>query len=168
MTSLDSLFDEKAIAAQQPNWPGGPTGEPLAKAVAELKALPPLVFAGECDQLKARIADAAAGKAFWLQGGDCAETFGSATADSIRNRIKTILQMAAVLQYQSSLPVIKVGRMAGQFAKPRSNDTETRNGVTLPAYRGDAVNGLEFTEEARTPDPQRLVKVYNTSAATLN
>jgi 3-deoxy-7-phosphoheptulonate synthase len=168
MTSLDSLFDEKAVAAQQPNWPGGPTGEPLAKAVAELKALPPLVFAGECDQLKARIADAAAGKAFWLQGGDCAETFGSATADSIRNRIKTILQMAAVLQYQSSLPVIKVGRMAGQFAKPRSNDTETRDGVTLPAYRGDAVNGLEFTEEARTPDPQRLVKVYNTSAATLN
>jgi 3-deoxy-7-phosphoheptulonate synthase len=136
--------------------------------VAELKSLPPLVFAGECDELKARIADAAAGKAFWLQGGDCAETFGSATADSIRNRIKTILQMAAVLQYQSSLPVIKVGRMAGQFAKPRSNDTETRNGVTLPAYRGDAVNGLEFTEEARTPDPQRLVKVYNTSAATLN
>jgi 3-deoxy-7-phosphoheptulonate synthase len=168
MTSLDSLFDEKAVAAQQPNWPGGPTGEPLAKAVAELKALPPLVFAGECDQLKARIADAAAGKAFWLQGGDCAETFGSATADSIRNRIKTILQMAAVLQYQSSLPVIKVGRMAGQFAKPRSNDSETRNGVTLPAYRGDAVNGLEFTEESRTPDPQRLVKVYNTSAATLN
>ncbi|MFM6841391.1 MAG: class II 3-deoxy-7-phosphoheptulonate synthase [Candidatus Planktophila sp.] len=168
MTSLDSLFDDKAVAAQQPNWPGGPQGEPLAKAVAELKSLPPLVFAGECDELKARIADAAAGKAFWLQGGDCAETFGSATADSIRNRIKTILQMAAVLQYQSSLPVIKVGRMAGQFAKPRSNDTETRNGVTLPAYRGDAVNGLEFTEESRTPDPQRLVKVYNTSAATLN
>ena len=168
MTSLETLFDDKCVAAQQPHWPGGPTGEPLAKAVAELKALPPLVFAGECDELKARIADAAAGKAFWLQGGDCAETFGSATADSIRNRIKTILQMAAVLQYQSSLPVIKVGRMAGQFAKPRSSDTETRNGVTLPAYRGDAVNGLEFTESSRTPDPQRLVKVYNTSASTLN
>lgn len=168
MTSVENLFDETCVAAQQPNWPGGPTGAPLAAAVAELKSLPPLVFAGECDQLKARIADAAAGKAFWLQGGDCAETFGSATADSIRNRIKTILQMAAVLQYQSSLPVIKVGRMAGQFAKPRSNDTETRNGVTLPAYRGDAVNGLDFTEESRTPDPQRLVKVYNTSAATLN
>ena len=168
MTSVDNLFDDTCVAAQQPNWPGGPTGAPLAAAVAELKSLPPLVFAGECDQLKARIADAAAGKAFWLQGGDCAETFGSATADSIRNRIKTILQMAAVLQYQSSLPVIKVGRMAGQFAKPRSNDTETRNGVTLPAYRGDAVNGLDFTEESRTPDPQRLVKVYNTSAATLN
>ena len=168
MTSLDSLFNNSAVAAQQPNWPGGPNGEPLAKAVAELKSLPPLVFAGECDELKARIADAAAGKAFWLQGGDCAETFGSATADSIRNRIKTILQMAAVLQYQSSLPVIKVGRMAGQFAKPRSNDTETRGDVTLPAYRGDAVNGLEFTAESRTPDPQRLVRVYNTSAATLN
>ena len=168
MTSLDNLFNENAVAAQQPNWPGGPTGEPLAKAVAELKTLPPLVFAGECDELKARVAEAAAGRAFWLQGGDCAETFGSATADSIRNRIKTILQMAAVLQYQSSLPVIKVGRMAGQFAKPRSNDTETRGDVTLPAYRGDAVNGLEFTSESRTPDPQRLVKVYNTSAATLN
>jgi 3-deoxy-7-phosphoheptulonate synthase len=168
MSTLDSLFDDSLVAAQQPNWPGGPAGAPMAAAVAELKALPPLVFAGECDELKARIADAAAGKAFWLQGGDCAETFGSATADSIRNRIKTILQMAAVLQYQSSLPVIKVGRMAGQFAKPRSNDTETRGDVTLPAYRGDAVNGLEFTAESRTPDPHRLVKVYNTSAATLN
>jgi 3-deoxy-7-phosphoheptulonate synthase len=168
MSTLDSLFNESLVAAQQPNWPGGAAGAPMAAAVAELKALPPLVFAGECDELKARIADAAAGKAFWLQGGDCAETFGSATADSIRNRIKTILQMAAVLQYQSSLPVIKVGRMAGQFAKPRSNDTETRGDVTLPAYRGDAVNGLEFTPESRTPDPQRLVKVYNTSAATLN
>ena len=168
MSTLDSLFNESLVAAQQPNWPGGSAGAPMAAAVAELKALPPLVFAGECDELKARIADAAAGKAFWLQGGDCAETFGSATADSIRNRIKTILQMAAVLQYQSSLPVIKVGRMAGQFAKPRSNDTETRGDVTLPAYRGDAVNGLEFTPESRTPDPHRLVKVYNTSAATLN
>jgi 3-deoxy-7-phosphoheptulonate synthase len=133
-----------------------------------LKTLPPLVFAGECDDLKTKIAQAAAGNAFWLQGGDCAETFVAATADSIRNRIKTILQMAAVLQYYSSLPVVKVGRMAGQFAKPRSNDLETRGDVTLPAYRGDAVNDLEFTLEARTPNPQRLVDVYNTSAATLN
>jgi 3-deoxy-7-phosphoheptulonate synthase len=140
----------------------------MKKAVADLRALPPLVFAGECDDLKAKIAEAAAGRAFWLQGGDCAETFTSATADSIRNRIKTILQMAAVLQYYSSLPVIKVGRMAGQFAKPRSNDLETRGDVTLPAYRGDAVNDIEFTETARTPDPNRLVRVYNTSAATLN
>ena len=166
--SLASLFNEGLVAAQQPQWPGGKDGAPLAKAVAELKALPPLVFAGECDDLKSRIAEAAAGRAFWLQGGDCAETFASATADSIRNRIKTILQMAAVLQYYSSLPVIKVGRMAGQFAKPRSNDTETRGDVTLPAYRGDAVNDIEFTESARTPDPNRLVRVYNTSAATLN
>ncbi len=165
---LQNLFTPGLVAAQQPSWPGGPEGAPVKAAVAELKALPPLVFAGECDNLKARIAEAAAGKAFWLQGGDCAETFAAASADSIRNRIKTILQMAAVLQYYSSLPVIKVGRMAGQFAKPRSNDNETRGEVTLPAYRGDAVNGLDFTPESRTPDPQRLVKVYNTSAATLN
>jgi 3-deoxy-7-phosphoheptulonate synthase len=167
-SGTENLFDPALVAAQQPNWPGGKDGAPLAKAVADLKALPPLVFAGECDDLKAKIAEAAAGRAFWLQGGDCAETFASATADSIRNRIKTILQMAAVLQYYSSLPVIKVGRMAGQFAKPRSNDLETRGDITLPAYRGDAVNDIEFTESARTPDPQRLVRVYNTSAATLN
>ena len=168
MTNLDSLFTPGLVAAQQPQWPGGPDGEPVAKAVAELKKLPPLVFAGECDNLKAKVAEAQAGRAFWLQGGDCAETFASATADSIRNRIKTILQMAAVLQYASSLPVIKVGRMAGQFAKPRSNDTETRGDVTLPAYRGDAVNDIEFTPESREPNPQRLVQVYNTSSATLN
>ena len=165
---LDALFDPSLVAAQQPQWPGGPNGEPVKKAVAQLKAFPPLVFAGECDNLKARVALAAAGKAFWLQGGDCAETFAGATADSIRNRIKTILQMAAVLQYYSSLPVVKVGRMAGQYAKPRSNDTETRGDVTLPAYRGDAVNDLEFTQELRNPDPERLVRVYNTSASTLN
>ena len=168
MTSLDSLFDESLVAAQQPQWPGGKAGEPVQAAVTRLKTLPPLVFAGECDDLKTKIAQAAAGNAFWLQGGDCAETFVAATADSIRNRIKTILQMAAVLQYYSSLPVVKVGRMAGQFAKPRSNDLETRGDVTLPAYRGDAVNDLEFTLAARTPNPQRLVDVYNTSAATLN
>lgn len=168
MTTLDSLFAPGLVAAQQPTWPGGTDGPAVSATLAELKSYPPLVFAGECDNLKARIADAAAGKAFWLQGGDCAETFAAATADSIRNRIKTILQMAAVLQYYSSLPVIKVGRMAGQFAKPRSNDWETRGDVTLPAYRGDAVNDLEFTPSARTPDPQRLLKVYNTSAATLN
>ncbi len=168
MTTLDNLFTPGLVAAQQPQWPGGVDGAPVREAVATLSKLPPLVFAGECDNLKARIAQAQEGKAFWLQGGDCAETFAAATADSIRNRIKTILQMAAVLQYFASLPVIKVGRMAGQFAKPRSSNDETRNGVTLTAYRGDAVNDLEFTEEARTPDPQRLVQVYNTSAATLN
>ena len=168
MTNLDTLFTPGLVAAQQPQWPGGPDGPAVARAVEELKKLPPLVFAGECDNLKAKVAEAQTGRAFWLQGGDCAETFASATADSIRNRIKTILQMAAVLQYASSLPVIKVGRMAGQFAKPRSNDLETRDGVTLPAYRGDAVNDIEFTEESRQPNPQRLVQVYNTSAATLN
>ncbi len=168
MTTLDSLFAPGLVAAQQPNWPGGSDGPAVRAAVAELKTYPPLVFAGECDNLKARVAEAAAGRAFWLQGGDCAETFIAATADSIRNRIKTILQMAAVLQYYSSLPVIKVGRMAGQFAKPRSNDLETRGEITLPAYRGDAVNDLEFSLAARTPDPARLLKVYHTSAATLN
>ena len=164
MTNLETLFNEKLVAAQQPQWPA----DELSAAVKELKSFPPLVFAGECDDLKSHIAQAAAGKAFWLQGGDCAETFASATADSIRDRIKTILQMAAILQYYSSMPVIKVGRMAGQFAKPRSSDTETRGEVTLPAYRGDAVNDLAFTPEARRPDPKRLVRVYNTSAATLN
>ena len=164
MTTVDSLFNNNLVAAQQPQWPA----EELASAVQELKSYPPLVFAGECDDLRTHIAAAAEGKAFWLQGGDCAETFASATADSIRDRIKTILQMAAILQYYSSMPVIKVGRMAGQFAKPRSSDTETRGEVTLPAYRGDAVNDLAFTPEARRPDPQRLVRVYNTSAATLN
>lgn len=161
----DQIFTPGLAAAQQPTWPDAAA---VKEAVAELESFPPLVFAGECDNLKAKIALAAKGNAFWLQGGDCAETFAGATADSIRNRIKTILQMAAVLQYFSSLPVIKVGRMAGQFAKPRSNDNETREGVTLPAYRGDAVNDLEFTTKSRTPDPKRLVRVYNTSSATLN
>jgi 3-deoxy-7-phosphoheptulonate synthase len=165
MTDLNSLFDLSLPAAQQPNWPDR---NELERVVLELKKLPPLVFAGEADALKAKIATAQEGKAFWLQGGDCAETFAAATADSIRNRIKTILQMAAVLQYGASLPVIKVGRVAGQFAKPRSNDLEVRDGVSLPAYRGDAVNDLEFTEASRRPDPNRLLRVYHTSSATLN
>jgi len=152
-------------AAHQPVWPDA---EALVTAVQTLSSYPPLVFAGECDVLKARLADVAAGKAFVLQGGDCAETFASATADNIRDRIKTILQMAAVLTYGASMPVIKVGRIAGQFAKPRSSDSETRDGVTLPTYRGDMVNGTPFTPQARTPDPDRLVRAYNTSSATLN
>lgn len=163
--NANSIFNSNLKAAQQPTWPDQGAVDSVVK---ELATYPPLVFAGECDNLKEKIAQAAAGNAFWLQGGDCAETFVAATADSVRNRIKTILQMAAVLQYFSSLPVVKVGRMAGQFAKPRSNDIETRDGVTLPAYRGDAVNDLEFTKEARTPNPKRLLKVYNTSASTLN
>ncbi|MFM7029539.1 MAG: class II 3-deoxy-7-phosphoheptulonate synthase, partial [Micrococcales bacterium] len=152
-------------AAQQPTWY---SEEALALSQETLSKLPPLVFAGEVDTLRDRIAQAAAGKAFLLQGGDCAETFADATADRIRNRVKTLLQMAVVLMYGSSLPVIKMGRMAGQFAKPRSSDTETREGVTLPAYRGDAVNGYDFTAESRLNDPKRLVQAYHTSASTLN
>lgn len=150
---------------QQPTWPDAAE---LTAATAQLSALPPLVFAGEADVLKKRLAAAGRGEAFLLQGGDCAEIFAEATADRIRNRIKTILQMAVVLTYGASMPVIKMGRMAGQFAKPRSSDVETKDGVTLPAYRGDAVNGFEFTPESRRPDPHRLVQAYNTSAATLN
>ena len=152
-------------AKQQPSWPDA---QELERVREELAKLPPLVFAGEVDTLRQRLAQAAEGKAFLLQGGDCAETFVDATADRIRNRIKTVLQMAVVLMYGSSLPVIKMGRMAGQFAKPRSSDTETRDGVTLPAYRGDAVNGYEFTVESRTHDPKRLLGAYHTSASTLN
>jgi 3-deoxy-7-phosphoheptulonate synthase len=152
-------------AAQQPEWPDA---ERLADAIATLASYPPLVFAGECDVLRSRMAAAARGEAFVLQGGDCAETFASATADNIRDRVKTILQMAAVLTYGASVPVVKVGRMAGQYAKPRSSGNETREDVTLPAYRGDMVNDFEFTADARTPDPQRLVRAYHASTATLN
>jgi 3-deoxy-7-phosphoheptulonate synthase len=110
----------------------------------------------------------ARGEAFVLQGGDCAETFAGSTADAIRGKLRTLLQMAVILTYAASVPVVKIGRLAGQFAKPRSSDTETRNGTALPAYRGDAVNGLEFTAEARTPDPQRMLRACHYSAATLN
>ncbi|KQV25156.1 MULTISPECIES: class II 3-deoxy-7-phosphoheptulonate synthase [unclassified Microcella] len=150
---------------QQPAWPDPAA---VAAASAEIASMPPLVFAGEVDQLRERLARAARGDAFLLQGGDCAETFAGATADQIRNRVKTILQMAVVLTYGASMPVIKMGRMAGQFAKPRSSDTETRGDVTLPAYRGDIVNGYDFTPESRQADPARLVKGYHTSASTLN
>jgi 3-deoxy-7-phosphoheptulonate synthase len=152
-------------AAQQPLWPDR---DALDSAVATLASYPPLVFAGECDVLRDRLAAVSRGEAFVLQGGDCAETFASATADNIRDRVKTILQMAAVLTYGASVPVVKVGRMAGQYAKPRSSNDETREGVTLPAYRGDMVNDFEFTLESRTPDPQRLVHAYHASSATLN
>ena len=150
---------------QQPNWQ---ELDEVSRASATLSGLPPLVFAGEVDTLRTRLADAAAGHAFLLQGGDCAETFAGATADQIRNRVKTVLQMAVVLTYAAEMPVIKMGRMAGQFAKPRSSDTETRDGVTLPAYRGDIVNGYDFTPESRRADPQRMVDGYHTAAATLN
>ncbi|TKV28243.1 3-deoxy-7-phosphoheptulonate synthase class II [Arthrobacter sp. NamB2] len=152
-------------AVQQPSWqdPGV-----YSASVKELSSLPPLVFAGEVDVLRERLAAAAQGKAFLLQGGDCAETFDGATADKISARVRTILQMAVVLTYGASLPVIKMGRMAGQFAKPRSSNDETRDGVTLPAYRGDMVNGYDFTPESRGHDASRMVKAYHTSASTLN
>lgn len=150
---------------QQPQWPDAAS---VAAVTKELATVPPLVFAGEVDVLRQRLARVASGDAFLLQGGDCAETFVGATADNIRNRVKTILQMAVVLTYGASLPIVKMGRMAGQFAKPRSSDWETREGVTLPAYRGDIVNGFDFTPEARTPDPRRMLQGYHTAASTLN
>jgi 3-deoxy-7-phosphoheptulonate synthase len=153
------------VAGQQPRWPDA---DALRASVETLAAYPPLVFAGECDDLRDRLAAAARGEAFVLQGGDCAETFAAATADNIRDRIKTILQMAAVLTYGASVPVVKIGRMAGQYAKPRSTGSEIRDGIELPAYRGDMVNDFAFTEDARTPDPNRLVRAYHASSATLN
>jgi 3-deoxy-7-phosphoheptulonate synthase len=152
-------------AAQQPEWPDAAA---LAHAQSILRALPPLVFAGECDDLTTKLGQAALGQAFVLQGGDCAETFAANTADSIRARLKTLLQMAIVLTYGASLPVVKIGRIAGQYGKPRSAGLETIDGVSLPSYRGDAVNGLDFTPESRIPDPMRLVQTYHASASTLN
>ncbi len=135
---------------------------------AELAILPPLVFAGECDLLTERLAAVTRGEAFLLQGGDCAETFAGSTASAVRAKLQTLLQMAVVLTYGASVPVVKIGRMAGQFAKPRSRPAEVRDGVELPAYRGDAVNGLDFTAQSRTPDPGRLLRAYHCSAVTLN
>ena len=152
-------------AAQQPDWPDPSR---VQAVTAELEAQPPLVFAGECDQLRDRLAAVARGEAFVLQGGDCAERFSESTADAVRDKLETLLQMALVLTYAASVPVVKIGRIAGQFAKPRSQPTESRNGVELPAYRGDAVNGFEFTAEARRPDPQRLLRAYHSAAVTLN
>lgn len=163
---LDGLEAWRGLPArQQPDWP-----DPAAvrDAAGQLAKEPPLVFAGEADVLTERLAAAQRGEAFLLQGGDCAETFADVTADNIRNKVKTLLQMAIVLTYGASLPIIKMGRMAGQYAKPRSSDAETRDGVTLPAYRGDAVNGHPFTPEERIPDPFRMLSAYHRSSATLN
>lgn len=150
---------------QQPDWRDHPDFD---SAYEELSSNPPLVFAGEVDKLKSRLANVANGEAFLLQGGDCAETFNGVTADKISARVKTILQMAVVLTYGASLPVVKMGRMAGQYAKPRSSDLETRGDITLPSFRGEIVNGFDFTEEARIPDPKRMVTAYHKSASTLN
>jgi 3-deoxy-7-phosphoheptulonate synthase len=140
----------------------------LARVEQTLRSYPPLVFAGEARRLKADLAQVAAGKAFLLQGGDCAESFKEFHPDNIRDTFRTLMAMSVVLTFAASRPVVKVGRIAGQFGKPRSELTETKDGVTLPSYRGDNINAMEFTPEARAPDPERLVKAYSQSAATLN
>jgi 3-deoxy-7-phosphoheptulonate synthase len=152
-------------AGQQPDWPDR---DRLNAVTGELAALPPLVLADECDLLREHLAAVTRGEALVLQGGDCAETFEGATADAVRGKLQTLLQMALVLTYGASVPVVKIARMAGQFGKPRSSALEVREGTGLPAYRGDAVNGLEFTPQARTPDPGRLLRAYHCSAVTLN
>lgn len=165
LACFESLWREAKEAAQQPAYPDSTA---VAEVSAKLKKRPPLVFAGEVNELKNLMAKASTGEAFVLTGGDCAETFAESTADHLKLKVQTILQMAVVLAYGAGLPVVKMGRMAGQYAKPRSSDTETRDGVTLESYRGDAVNGHAFTKESRTPDPRRLLESYEYSAASLN
>jgi 3-deoxy-7-phosphoheptulonate synthase len=148
--------------------PAYPDAGKLAATEARLASFPPLVFAGEARNLKKSLARVAAGEAFLLQGGDCAESFEDHSANSIRDFFRVFLQMSVILTFAAACPVVKVGRIAGQFAKPRSSPTEKRNGIELPSYRGDIVNGAEVTESARTPDPQRLIEAYHQSAATLN
>ncbi|MDD3770438.1 3-deoxy-7-phosphoheptulonate synthase class II [Sulfuricurvum sp. IAE1] len=150
---------------QQPVYPDQAA---LEEVEAVLRNYPPLVFAGEARMLKKSLADVCAGKAFLLQGGDCAESFSEFHATNIRDTFKVMMQMAVVMTFAGGVPVVKVGRLGGQFAKPRSSDTETFDGITLPSYRGDIINGVEFSAEARVPDPQRMVQAYNQSAATLN
>lgn len=152
-------------AGQQPSWP---EADFYNETLHELGTKPPLVFAGEARRLTAHLGRVANGEAFVLQAGDCAESFDLSSADAIRDKLKVILQMAVVLQYSAGLPVVKIGRIAGQFAKPRSSGTETRDGATLPSFRGHIVNDIDFEESSRKPDPNRLLQAYNTSAATLN
>ncbi len=148
--------------------PTYPDQEKLKWATGVIATMPPLVFAGEARHLKAQLADACTGKAFILQGGDCAESFQEFSANKIRNTFRVLLQMSVVMTFGGAMPIIKMGRMAGQFAKPRSTDMETIDGITLPSYRGDIINKLEFTEEGRTPNPERMLRAYNQSASTLN
>src|SRR6201989_2188472 len=153
-----------------PIWqvPGYSDEAALARVEETLHRFPPLVFAGEARRLKERLAAVAAGKAFLLQGGDCAESFAEFHPNNIRDMFKVLLQMAVVLTFGAGCPMVNLGRLAGQFAKPRSSETETQDGVTLPSYRGDNINGGDFTPEARIPDPQRLLQANAQSAATLN
>ncbi len=160
----ESEFDLSSSAVQQPIWP---SPEALRAAVAELAEQPPLVSPRECDRLQDRLAAVAQGNAFLLQGGDCAETFAGASSDAIGRKVRLLRQMADILAGSTHLPVVTMGRIAGQYAKPRSSPTETRSGDTLPSYRGDAVNGRAFTTEARAPDPRRLIQAYRTATETL-
>src|SRR6266851_299971 len=148
--------------------PDYPDRQALADIEKQLATFPPLVFAGEARNLKKQLARVAKGEAFLLQGGDCAESFAEHGANNIRDFFRMFLQMAVVLTYAAASPVVKVGRIAGQFAKPRSSPTEKRGGTELPVYRGDIINGTEFTPQARTPDPRRQLDAYRQSAATLN
>ena len=142
--------------------------EALAKTEAGLRSYPPLVFAGEARNLKQELASVARGEAFLLQGGDCAESFAEFHPDNIRDTFRVLLQMAVVLTYGAKCPVVKVGRMAGQFAKPRSADMESVGGIELPSYRGDIINGMDFSTDARVPDPNRMLQAYGQAASTLN
>ncbi len=171
----DSPYDE-TVSTTELTWPDLPVAQQIPwpdpaeveQAIGRLRSLPPLVFAGECDALRDRLAAVERGEAFVLMAGDCAETFASNTADSIRARLKTVLQMSVVLTYGSQMPVVKIGRVAGQYFKPRSSPVEDRGGTQLTSYFGDAVNAVEFTPEARRPDAQRLVETYHASSAALN
>ena len=145
-----------------------PDGEALARVEAKLKTYPPLVFAGEARNLKRNLAEVAEGRAFLMQGGDCAESFAEFHPDNIRDTFRVILQMAVVLTFAGAMPVVKVGRIAGQFAKPRSTDTEVQDGVELPSYRGDIINAAPFDEVSRRPDPDRMIQAYGQAASTLN
>ena len=149
---------QQRVAAQQPAYPDA---QALAAALDEIRALPPLVTSMEILALKRQLADAAEGKRFLLQGGDCAESFSDCDSGTISSRLKVLLQMSVVLIHGLRMPVVRVGRFAGQYAKPRSTDVEARDGVTLPSYRGDIVNGPEFSAAARTPDPRRLVRAHS-------
>jgi len=159
-----SSWREKPIL-QQPTYPDKAK---LESVLSELRNYPPLVFAGEARSLKEQLANVAQGKAFLLQGGDCAESFSEFHADNIRDTFKALMQMAVVMTYAGGLPVVKVGRLGGQFAKPRSSDTETQGDITLDSYRGDIINGIDFSEKARVPDPERMIKAYNQATATQN
>ena len=161
--SLNSWVEKQIY--QQPNWYNH---DKHKKVINEISKYPPLVFAGEIRTLKSQLAEVAKGNSFLIQGGDCAETFNDFNANSIKNKLKILLQMSVVLTYGASRNIVKIGRIAGQFAKPRSSDFETRGDVTLPIYRGDAINGIDFTIESRQHNSERLLKTYNQSASTLN